>query len=531
MDSIASLVSDIRAGASFVPGLPRFLHRRITPELARAIQRVRLSRREDDFLSLVKNCVFQNPSSPYRALFRAAGCEYGDLERRVRSGGLEKALAELLAEGVYLTVEEFKGRREARRGGLAVPCGPNLLRNPNSMANIFARTSGSRGPATPVMIDFDFIADCAVSACLLFEAHGGMSWVKADWEVPGGGAMFRLLKLSRFGRPMDRWFSHVDPASPELHPRYRWSARVLRWESVLAAAPLPAVRYVPPDRPEPIVRWMRGILDSDRTPLLFTFPSSAVRVAQAAAELGLSLEGARFLIGGEPVTDARMATIRSAGAQVIPRYGTIELGPVSYGCLDPLSPDDTHVNLDLLAVIQAGPQGPPAGLPAQALFVTALRPRTPFVCINLNLGDEAVLERRRCGCPLEGAGLDVHLRGIRSFEKLTGAGMTFMDTDIIRVLEADLPARFGGGPTDYQVVEEEDERGRSVLKLIIHPRLGTVDPGAAAGFFLECISRGSGVERVMGLTWKQSGLVEIERRPPVQGATGKIQHLLLRRKA
>jgi len=271
MGLIASLATDIKAALSFVPGLPRFLHRRITADQARAIQQARIRRREDAFLSLAERSVFRNPGSPYRALFRAAGCEFGDLERIVRSDGLESALTKLLAEGVYLTVDEFKGRREIRRSSLSIPCGPNLFRNPASTAHLFARTSGSRGSGTPVMIDFDHIADCAVSACRLFEAYGGMDWVKADWEVPGGGAMFRLLKLSRFGRPMDRWFSHVDPASPEIHPRYRWSARILRWESLLAAAPLPPVEYVPPDRPVPVVRWMKGVLDAGRTPLLFTF--------------------------------------------------------------------------------------------------------------------------------------------------------------------------------------------------------------------------------------------------------------------
>ena len=469
--------------------------------------------------------MFENPTSPYLALFRSAGCEFGDLAQRVHTDGLETAFGELLSEGVYLTVDEFKGRREVRRSGVSVPCGPGFLRNSCSIHGIPSRSGGSRGPGTPLLIDFKFIADCAVNACLLFEAQGGTDWVKADWEVPGGGALFRLLKLSRFGRPVARWFSQLDPASPELHPRYRWSARVLRWGSVLAAAPLPPVRHVPLDRPAPIVLWMREVLDAGGTPFLFTFPSSAVRIALAAADLGLDLEGARFLVGGEPITEARLKTIRAVGARTIPRYGSIECGPISYGCLDPVEADDTHVNLDLQAVVQAGPGGPPQGLPTDAIFLTGLSPWAPYVFININLGDRAVLEQRRCGCPLEAAGLDVHIRSIRSFEKLTGAGMTFMDTDIIRVLEAEFPERFGGAATDYQIIEGEGDQGQPVLRLLIHPRLGPVDAGAAAEFFLERIGRGSGAERVMGLTWKEAGLVEIERRPPLPGPTGKVMHL------
>jgi hypothetical protein len=56
-------------------------------------------------------------------------------------------------------------------------------------------------------------------------------------------------------------------------------------------------------------------------------------------------------------------------------------------------------------------------------------------------------------------GWTTHLRDIRSQEKLTAGGMTFLDTDLIRVLEEVLPARFGGAPTDYQLVEEEAEEG------------------------------------------------------------------------
>ena len=37
--------------------------------------------------------------------------------------------------------------------------------------------------------------------------------------------------------------------------------------------------------------------------------------------------------------------------------------------------------------------------------------------------------------------------------------MTFLDSDVIRVLEEVLPARFGGGPTDFQLVEQEDDDG------------------------------------------------------------------------
>jgi hypothetical protein len=103
-----------------------------------------------------------------------------------------------------------------------------------------------------------------------------------------------------------------------------------------------------------------------------------------------------------------------------------------------------HVLGDLQAVVHA--REPVSELPRDALFVTSLRPTAPLALINVSMGDRAALEERSCGCPLAELGWRTHLHGIRSFEKLTGGGVTFLDSDVIRVLEDVLPGRFGGDP-------------------------------------------------------------------------------------
>ncbi len=142
------------------------------------------------------------------------------------------------------------------------------------------------------------------------------------------------------------------------------------------------------------------------------------------------------------------------------------------------------------------------------------------------MGDQARLYERECGCPLERLGWTGHLSDIRSFEKLTGAGMTFLDTDVIRVLEEVLPARFGGAPTDYQLIEEQDGQGRPVLRLVIRPEVGPLDEGEVVGAFLEAVGRGEGVERIMGLSWKESRLLRLERSAPRQTTSGKVLHFI-----
>jgi hypothetical protein len=516
---------DVVIGARFLCRLPSFLRHPVSIEEARVTLRQRLERRETDFLTIARRAIYEYPDSPYRQLLKLAACEYGDLERLVSKDGVEEALRTLYRHGVYLTVDEFKGRRPAVRGSATITVDPGRLRNPWSQFHVPARSSGSRGRGTPVLIDLAFIRDCAVDTCLALDARGGLDWLKADWEVPGGGALFRLLKFASFGAPPQQWFSHIDPDDPGLHPRYRWSAQAMNWGSRLAGVPLPRPRYVPLDQPLQIVNWMAEVLRAGHTPFLFTFPSSAVRLCQAAFEAGIDLRGAQLTIGGEPTTLARLATIHRAAAQASPRYGTIECGPIGYGCLAAAAADDVHLLHDLHALIQADGNGADTRLPRRAVLVSSLRPTAPFILLNVSLGDQAAVLRRACGCPLERLGWTTHLHTIRSYEKLTGAGMTFMDTDVIRVLEEVLPERFGGTPTDYQLAEEESPDGHPLLRLIVHPALGPLNAAEVASAFLGAIGVGSGTERVMGLVWRDADLLRVERRVPYTTASGKILHL------
>lgn len=157
--------------------------------------------------------------------------------------------------------------------------------------------------------------------------------------------------------------------------------------------------------------------------------------------------------------------------------------------------------------------------------MSALRPTARFVVLNLELGAQAVLGPRACGCLLKALGWRVHLHAVRSYEKLTGEGMTFLDVDVVRVLEEVLPARFGGDPMQYQLVEDEGADGRARLRLVVDPGVGPLDDDAVLDAFLEAIAPGSGPERLMGLAWRQAGLVEVERRSPVATGAGKILHL------
>jgi hypothetical protein len=299
----------------------------------------------------------------------------------------------------------------------------------------------------------------------------------------------------------------------------------MRWGSVLAGIPLPRPEYVPVEDCLAIARWIAEVARTGHKVQIWTFASSAVRLCQAARAAGLSLHGAQLTTGGEPTTDVRLSTVREAGAVLVPRYGANEAGPIGFGCRAPMAADEVHFLADLHAIIQPGEGEGRPGLPAQALLLTSLRPTARLMLLNVSSGDQGILVDRSCGCPLEDLGWTTHIDTIRSFEKLTAAGMTFADAYLVRVLEEVLPARFGGGPADYQLIEEEARDGRPRLRLLVHPGIGPLDSGLVAETFLAAISRGSGVERVMGLAWRKAAVVQVERRPPERTPAGKILHL------
>jgi hypothetical protein len=96
------------------------------------------------------------PAAPI-AGFWSAGIEFEDLARSVRQDGIEPTLEKLHDKGVYVTLEEFKGRRAIERGGMRRPAHPKDFDNPLLSRHFEARTGGSRGVGTRVLVDLDLL--------------------------------------------------------------------------------------------------------------------------------------------------------------------------------------------------------------------------------------------------------------------------------------------------------------------------------------------------------------------------------------
>lgn len=524
--SLARLrADDLRVGLRFFAALPRFLRTPLSLDAMRAIVSERRARRARALIDTVTlACAL--PGSPYARLFAHAGLDPAGVGPMVRRDGVEGTLATLLAAGVCLTSDEFKGRAPVVRGSLAFTVDPAALVNPRATVHGVSESSGSRGARTPVPIDLAAIRDHAVNTAVSLDAHGGTGWRHAHYGIPGGTSVTNPLEFAKAGHPPVRGYTSVDPASRELHPRYRLGARALRLASLLSGVPLPVPEYAPLDDPAPIVRWLREELDAGRTPHVWTYASSAVRICQAATDSRVDIAGARFTCGGEPTTAARRAAIEATGAFALPRMGTTETDILSYACARHEAPDDMHFFDDRHALIAPDAESVRGGMPADAMVLTSLLPTAPILLVNVCMGDRATVVRGDCGCGLARDGWTVRIRDVRSFEKLTAGGMTLLDADVVRVLDDVLPARYGGRTGDWQVVERHDGAGgRPEVLLVVDPAVGALDDAAVVDAFLEAIGGGDSGERMMQMQWRTGGVVRLVRERPMRTVSGKILHV------
>ncbi len=520
-------VDDLKMYSRFAAGLGDFFRRPIPLAEARAIVARRMNEREENFLRLVERGVFGWPASPYLPLFQLAGCEMGDVRRRVRTKGLEGTLQELRRAGVYVTFEEFKGKTPIVRGGRVLPAAARGFDNPYLSRYYGAETGGTTGAGTRINIDLDHLAADTPFNMLALEAHGVLDAPKAIWRgvLPDASGFNYILRGAKMGRLPEKWFTPL--ATEDYRPalKYRLANFAIVQSGRLAGLPIPRPEPVTFDRAQTIARWMRDRIEERGACLLFCLVSSALRVAAAAGGLGT------FEVGGEPPTEAKVRAITASGARCYPTYHFGECGRVGMGCARPLDANDVHFFKDGLALIQYSRVVPGFDVTVDGFCFTTLLPTAPKLLLNAEIDDYGVVETRSCGCPLEGYGYAEHIREIRSFQKLTGEGVTLVGSEMVSILEAFLPARFGGGPLDYQLLEEEDERGFTRLSLVISPRLDIPDEAAVVGAVLDELGRRSVADGLTRVIWNKAGTLRVKRVEPIRTARGKLMPLHLLRAA
>lgn len=519
---LSQLGSDVSGMLRLFRAAPGFFRERITPDRAAEEIEKNLETREERFLELARSEFFGRSTSPYLRLLRMAGCDYADLRAEVRRNGLEDTLTRLAREGVYLSAEEFKGKKQVVRGTHSFPIEPGALANPLVTGGYRAQSSGTTNHPIRSFVSLGLLASRTPAACLAFAAHDLFARTHAMYDavLPAAAALNNLLIYARMGVLADRWFARSIPIPSAPERIYHACATRLLVYAIRRYGPgCPEPEYAEPHEIEKVVRWVAE-RPKKRLCCITTAASNAVRIARAASRLGISLEGTKFIVSGEPFTDAKLQVLKSVGARGIPRYaygGSVNVG---FGCANPANTDEIHVNQHLLALI-ASPR-PAPGSAVFPLLCTTLDPCFPRLLLNVESGDYGCLTERNCGCVMEKAGLSLHLYYIRSFEKFTSEGMNYFYGDLFELFETTIPAEFGGDPGDYQLVEEEDGEGQTRLTLVVHPRLNKVDEKLILHRLRAELSKRSRGDRFMADVWANSGAFKVRRAIPIASPRGKI---------
>lgn len=188
-----------------------------------------------------------------------------------------------------------------------------------------------------------------------------------------------------------------------------------------------------------------------------------------------------------------------------------------------------HLSQNKLVTIRHPRPLDPNGQAIRPFLFTTLSPLFPRLHLNVENGDYGRIEKRPCGCALDQARLTLHLHNIRSFEKLTSEGMSYSYGDLYELLEKIFPAEFGGGPGDYQLVEEEDGAGQTRLTLVVHPNVQNLDEEKILTRLRAALSNGSRNNRFMTGVWKNAGTFKVRREVPYASPRGKILPLHISR--
>jgi hypothetical protein len=372
---------------------------------------------------------------------------------------------------------------------------------------------------------------------VFLEAHDLLTHRHAAYEPMAAnvsGGIHFLLMMGRLGVPFERWFVRPVPVQSWLEGAYcritanelalvgSWFGPGFARPEVVAAGDL--VR---------IVQWVEDSWRDGRLTCIRTVASNASRIARVAIEAGRSLAGCTFVASGEPLTTAKRRVIQQAGAKVTVVWG-YEPGPVyvGFGCANPAHGDEMHILRHTLAVIEhPEPIVEAGGEAIRPLLFTTLYPTAAKLQLNVSNGDHAVLSERACGCALHEAGLTLHVHNVGSFEKLTSEGLAYSYDDLFELLETTLPDAFGGGPGDYQLLEEEGVGGQTYITLLVDPAAGPIDETRLLERLGAELAKGSRGNRFMVGVWKQAETLRLRREPPIASSRGKILPLRVAGKA
>jgi hypothetical protein len=517
------LIRELAYYTKMALGLAAWARSPVEPDLEGLVHRTFLNR-ESNFLNLLRAAVFANPANPYSKLLENAGCAYGDLEAMVRERGLDSTLRVLYEAGVYLTHNEFKGRTPVQRGTLSIELDPSHLANPVFSGVWETSSSGSRstGSVTRRSLEYQVYREAQEHVLLSLHEFGTRLNVTLASILPATGGLRRIVSHIRTGTPVDAWFPSGQDREDSQH--YRAMTAMLIGELRMIGLPAVFPTYMPHNDYSPAAHWIAQQRANGRSAVVTGGVSPAVRVADAALAGGMDISGTLFVVGGEALTEAKRKVFERVACEVHARYTISELGQVGMGCRE-MTGNCVHLSMDAVAAISRKRVAPLSGTEVDSLLFTSLLPTAATVMINVEMDDAGIIGETQCDCALRKLGFHQQIDRIFSYGKLTGHSMTLLGGDMLDILERRLPSRFGGAPTDYQLVEREG-RAQTEIELRVNPRLSLGSTDEVRRFVLGETRKLWGGALTAG-TWAQSESLRVVFEEPYLTGGRKVLPLHL----
>ncbi len=519
-----NLVTDFFKYLRFFFELGPYLSRPVGIEESEAAITSRLKKREDNFLRLMQKGVFENSKSPYRRLFELAGMSFSDLKKEVEDKGLEDALHVLKDAGIFLTIDEFKGKKPVERGGQRFTFNEKDFLNPSVDSFYSVKSGGSRSAGTNTEINLKFLEKRSLYYPLMVDMFGLKDAAVGIWfpGPPLGAGFLPFLQFAKSGMFALRWFT----PTPLSFSR-SIGLRVMELVMFLFAKKFPYPEVVVLEDAAKIAGWISSVKTKREKIVFLTYPSLAVRLCESAYSNNIDISGTTFWLAGEPITEAKAKVIGSTGCFILPVYAFMELGLLGFGCPQRETVETVHLAKDTVGLIQYKKEIPSLKAEVESFLFSSILPSSPKILLNVESGDYGRMGKASCNCRAHKLGLDVTISDIQSFDKLNAEGTTLFVADLVPILEESLPRLFGGGPLDYQLIEEE-RANKTVLKLCISPSVGEIDEERLLGAVLSELKKVSPHTLPMAQLLASAGTLKIERQEPRMTQSSKIYPLFIK---
>jgi hypothetical protein len=514
-------MNDLVRAVRYVRGLRRTLRTRVGVDEAVRTMTEQWQRRDQRFVELLEAAVWPHPSSPARRLLEHAGYGPADVRELVRQEGLDATLARLVADGVYVSYQEWRGLEPARRGSATFDFEPALFSNPTVKADMTVQSSGTRSDRVVTGATFADRPQNALTKIvdrLLFDVNDVPT---AVWmpSFPGFAGFNNNLSLVMASNPAEQWWSQTPTRGNHVAPMKRAVLVLMPLLSLGTGAHVPAPRYQPTSDPGPVLEWCVDALHRNGRALLIGYASSLASVATSAVERGVRLDGLVMRLGNEPFTPARRAIVEQAGATPVNSYNFS--GPAVGGIACPYCEgDQVHVRA-YRGALATRRRLRPDGVEVDAFCWTNLSLTAGQVWLNVENDDYGTMtyDAEACACLLGQVGIRQRVADVRGMSKVVAGGVTVAGEVFEELVDSLLPQRFGGGPVDYQFGEVPDG-ARTIVLLRVSPRLGAIDEHEVRKAIEEHLARTEHGRMALDV-WTPSEALRIERADPVPARSGK----------